>query len=162
MWVAPWLKNRLGTAGTLYGNFVLMAADLAVIGIWPGSKPTVIVAVIVAGAFIGINNTLVTTAVMSIAPVERPVASATYGFVRFIGGGLAPFAAGKLVEHYNAHVPFVLGAGTVIVAAVLLSTVHRALAAADRGEVSQPELDKLDVVERDDQAAVSAGVGTES
>jgi ACDE family multidrug resistance protein len=45
---------------------------------------------------------------MSIAPVPRPVASATYGFVRFIGGGLAPFVAGKLVEHYNAHVPFVL------------------------------------------------------
>ena len=73
-----------------------------------------------AGAFIGVNNTLVTTAVMSIAPVERPVASATYGFVRFIGGGLAPFAAGKLVEHFNAHVPFAIGAGTVALAAVLL------------------------------------------
>ena len=111
VWGAPWLKARFGTARTLYGNFVLMAADLAVIGIWPDSKTTVIVAVIVAGAFIGVNNTLVTTAVMSIAPVERPVASATYGFVRFIGGGLAPFAAGKLVEHFNPHVPFVIGAG---------------------------------------------------
>jgi dipeptide/tripeptide permease len=69
---------------------------------------------------------------MSIAPVPRPVASATYGFVRFIGGGLAPFAAGKLVEHYNAHVPFVLGAVSVAAGAVLLSTVHRALDEADR------------------------------
>jgi MFS transporter, ACDE family, multidrug resistance protein len=34
-----------------------------------------------------VNNTLETTAVMSIAPVERPASSATYGFVRFIGGG---------------------------------------------------------------------------
>ena len=57
-----------------------------------------IICVIIAGAFIGVNNTLVTTAVMSIAPVERPVASATYGFVRFIGGGLAPFVASKLVS----------------------------------------------------------------
>ena len=57
-----------------------------------------IVGVIIAGAFIGVNNTLAPPAVMSIAPVERPVASATYGFVRFIGGGLAPFAAGKMVE----------------------------------------------------------------
>ena len=33
-------------------------------------------------------------AVMLVSPVERPVASSAYGFVRFIGGGLAPFAAG--------------------------------------------------------------------
>ena len=133
VWGAPWLKARFGTARTLYGNFVLMALDLAAIGIWPDSPTVVIVAVIVAGAFIGVNNTLVTTAVMSIAPVERPVASATYGFVRFIGGGLAPFAAGKLVEHFNAHVPFLIGAGTVVLAAFALSTVHAALTAADAG-----------------------------
>ncbi len=158
---APWLKARLGTAPTLYGNFVLMALDLASIGVWPDKPAVVIVAVIIAGAFIGVNNTLVTTAVMSIAPVERPVASATYGFVRFIGGGLAPFVAGKLVEHYNAHVPFLLGAGTVLVAAAVLSTVHRALAAADRGEVVQPELDDLDHLEREDELAVAAGLGNE-
>jgi MFS transporter, ACDE family, multidrug resistance protein len=159
---APWLKARFGTARTLYGNFVLMAADLAVIGIWPDNHTIVIVAVIVAGIFIGVNNTLVTTAVMSIAPVERPVASATYGFVRFIGGGLAPFVAGKLVEHFNAHVPFVLGAGTVLVAAIVLSTVHRALAAADRGEIAQPERSQLDRVEREDELQVAAGIGGES
>ncbi len=162
VWVAPWLKTHLGTAPTLYGNFVLMAIDLAVIGIWWESKPTVIVALIVAGAFIGVNNTLVTTAVMSIAPVERPVASATYGFVRFIGGGLAPFVAGKLVERYNPHVPFLLGAGTVLLAAVVLSTVHRALAAADRGEIAQPEPDELDVAEREDELQVGAAIGSES
>jgi MFS family permease len=162
IWAAPWLKARLGTGPTLYGNFVLMAADLAVIGIWPDSKPAVIVAVIVAGAFIGVNNTLVTTAVMSIAPVERPVASATYGFVRFIGGGLAPFAAGQLVEHLNAHVPFLIGTGTLLVAAGVLRTVHRALAHADRGEVHQPEPDPLDRAEREDELAVSAGIGNES
>src|SRR5206468_11269439 len=139
VWGAPWLKQRFGTARTLYGNFTLMAVDLAVIGIWADEPKVVIAAVIVAGVFIGINNTLVTTAVMSIAPVERPVASATYGFVRFIGGGLAPFAAGKLVERYNAHVPFLLGAATVLVAAVVLSTVHGALGAADRGSVRHPE-----------------------
>jgi MFS transporter, ACDE family, multidrug resistance protein len=159
---APWLKARLGTAPTLYGNFVLMALDLAAIGVWPDKPVVVIVAVIIAGAFIGVNNTLVTTAVMSIAPVERPVASATYGFVRFIGGGLAPFVAGKLVEHYNAHVPFLLGAGTVLVAAGVLGTVHRTLAAADRGEVAQPELDDLERLEREEELAVGAGVGNEN
>ena len=103
-----------------------------------------IVGVIIAGAFIGTNNTLVTTAVMSIAPVERPVASATYGFVRFIGGGLAPFVAGLIVEAWDpqAHLPFFIAAVTVAVAAVVLSTVRKSLAAADRGEIAQPAPDE--------------------
>lgn len=162
VWVAPFLKARLGTARTLYGNFVLMAIDLAVIGIWPGDRTVVVVAVIVAGAFIGVNNTLVTTAVMSIAPVERSVASATYGFVRFIGGGLAPFAAGQLVEHYNAHVPFLIAGAVVLVAALVLSTVHRALSDADAGRVAQPEEDLLDQVEREEELQVGAALGSES
>jgi predicted MFS family arabinose efflux permease len=156
---APWLKARLGTPRTLYINFVLIAADLAVIGIWPDNRGLVIGAVIVAGAFLGVNNTLVTTAVMSIAPVERPVASATYGFVRFIGGGVAPYVAAKLVEHLNVHVPFLLGTGTVLAAAVVLSTVHRALDAADRGEIAQPELNDLDRLEREDELQIGAGLG---
>ena len=160
VFAAPWLKSRFGTARTLYGNFALLAADLAVIGMWPGSPTVVIVAVIIAGAFLGVNNTLVTTAVMSIAPVERPVASATYGFVRFIGGGLAPYVAAKLVEHTNAHVPFLIGAATIVAAALVLTTVHRALAAADRGEVAQPELSELDRVEHDEALEVAAGLGT--
>jgi MFS transporter, ACDE family, multidrug resistance protein len=159
VFVAPRLKERFGTPRSLYVNFILLGADLAVIGIWPYRPAVVIVAVIVAGAFLGVNNTLVTTAVMSIAPVERPVASATYGFVRFIGGGLAPYVAAKLVVHYNAHVPFLLGAGTVLAAGVVLTTVHRALDAADRGAIAQPETSDLDRVEREDELEVGAGLG---
>jgi MFS family permease len=160
VFAAPWLKARFGTARSLYVNFVLLAADLAVIGIWPGKPSVVIVAVIVAGAFLGVNNTLVTTAVMSIAPVERPVASATYGFVRFIGGGLAPYVAAKLVEHTNAHVPFLIGATTIIAAALVLVTVRHGLDAADRGELVQPELNAVDRFEHDKQLQVGAGLGT--
>jgi ACDE family multidrug resistance protein len=159
VFAAPWLKGRLGTPRSLYGSFLLLAADLAVIGIWPDKPRVVIAAVIVAGAFLGVNNTLVTTAVMSIAPVERPVASATYGFVRFIGGGLAPYAAAKLVDRYNTHVPFLIGTGAVLAAGLVLSTVRGALDAADRGEVVQPELNDLDRVEREDGMQVAAGIG---
>ena len=86
---------------------------------------------------------------MSIAPVERPVASATYGFVRFIGGGLAPFVAGLIVEAWDpeAHLPFFIAAVTVALAAVVLSTVRGALARADRGEVAHPEPTALDRIE---------------
>jgi ACDE family multidrug resistance protein len=131
---APALKARLGTPRTLYASLAMMALVSLAIGIWPAHRWVVIGATIASGIFIGLNNTLVTTAVMSIAPVPRPVASATYGFVRFIGGGLAPYAAGQLVEHFNAHVPFILGAVTVAASAVVLSTVHAALTAADADE----------------------------
>jgi len=132
---APLLKRRFGTARTLYASLVLVAVALAVIGIWPGNRTAVISTVIASGALIGLNNTLVTTAVMSISRVPRGTASATYGFVRFIGGGLAPYAAGRLVEQFNVHVPFLIGAGTVLAGAVLLSTVRPALDAADAAEV---------------------------
>lgn len=92
-----------------------------------------ITAVNAAGILIGINNTLTTQAVMIVSPVERPVASAAYGFVRFLGGGLAPFVAGKLVEHFNLHAPFTIAAATVVAAVLVLSTAHRMLAQADAG-----------------------------
>ena len=159
VFAAPSLKARFGTPRSLYVNFALLATDLAVIGIWPHNVALVITTVIVAGAFLGVNNTLVTTAVMSIAPVERPVAAATYGFVRFIGGGLAPYVAAKLAEHLNVRVPFLIGTATVLLAAVVLSTVHGALDAADRGEIAQPELDDLDRFEREEEVQVAAGLG---
>ena len=48
---------------------------------------------------------------MESAPVPRPIASSAYSFVRFCGGAIAPFVAGKLGEHVSVQAPFYLGAG---------------------------------------------------
>jgi ACDE family multidrug resistance protein len=104
---------------------------MAVIAIGVRSPAAVIVAVIVSGAFIGINNTLTTQAVMLVSPVERPVASSAYGFVRFIGGGLAPYAAGKLAEATDLGVPFFVGGVTFVLAIFVLATGRRLLDAAE-------------------------------
>ncbi|WP_405140944.1 MFS transporter [Sphaerisporangium sp. NBC_01403] len=133
---APWLQRRFGIARTLYANLALFAVTVLVIAIWTTHPPVLIAAVIVAGVFIGVNNTVTTQAVMTVSPVERPIASAAYGFVRFIGGGLAPFAAGKLVEHTNVHVPFYIGAGTLVLGIVILSTAHGHLAHSERVQAS--------------------------
>jgi MFS family permease len=130
---APRLQARFGTARSLYAALGLFAVDLVVMSVWADRVAVLIATVVVSGAFIGINNTLTTQAVMLVAPVERPVASAAYGFVRFLGGGLAPFAAGKLAEHVNLHLPFAVGAVAVVAAVLVLSTGHRMLAAADAG-----------------------------
>jgi ACDE family multidrug resistance protein len=160
VWGAPWLQRRFGTAGTLYVNFIVMAIDLAIIAVFYSDPTVVIVCVIIAGAFIGVNNTLVTTAVMSIAPVERPVASATYGFVRFIGGGLAPFVAGLLVTAFNPSIPFFLGAATLVAATIVLSRVHSALTAADHGEIAQPVITELDEIENENPFPSATAIGS--
>jgi ACDE family multidrug resistance protein len=131
---APVLRNRYGTARTLISSLILIVVILGVIGVFPGDRWVVIVAVIASGALIGMNNTLVTTAVMSIAPVPRGVASASYGFVRFIGGGLAPYVAGRLVASFNTHVPFLLAAVVVLAGTGVVATLRTALDEADAGE----------------------------
>jgi MFS family permease len=134
---APRLQNRFGIAKTLYANLILFAVVMLVIATWTNDRVVLIVGVIVAGVFIGVNNTVTTQAVMTVSPVERPVASAAYGFVRFIGGGLAPFAAGKLVEAFNVHVPFYIGAGTLVLGALILSTAHQLLTRAEEVQAAE-------------------------
>jgi ACDE family multidrug resistance protein len=132
IFLAPRLERRLGVARTLYLNLSLFAADVLVIAIGISSKITLIVAVIVSGVFIGINNTVTTQAVMTVAPVERPVASAAYGFIRFIGAGLAPYAAGRMAASFGVHVPFYVGAAAVLAGIAILASGHRFLTAAER------------------------------
>jgi hypothetical protein len=69
---------------------------------------------------------------MTVSPVERPVASAAYGFIRFIGAGLAPYAASRMVTSFNLHVPFYVGAAAVVVGIGVLASGHRFLSAAEQ------------------------------
>src|SRR5579862_3690166 len=134
---APRLQARFGIAATMYANLAVFAAIIVVIAVWTTNRDVLIPAVIVSGIFIGINNTITTQAVMTIAPVERPVASAAYSFVRFIGGGLAPYAAGRLVLAVNIHAPFFIGAGAILAGIAVLSTAHGLLADAERVQAEQ-------------------------
>jgi MFS family permease len=128
---APRLQARFGTGPSLYGALAFFAVLLLLIGLFTDTRWALIVCVIASGIVVGINNTLTTQAVMLVAPVERPIASSAYGFVRFIGGGLAPFVAGKLADSLGMHVPFEVGAGAVVLGILVLTTGHRMLRAAD-------------------------------
>jgi ACDE family multidrug resistance protein len=161
VFAAPWLERRFGTVRTLYVNLALMSADLFVMGIGVDSTTVLVVSVIVAGAFIGLNNTLVTQAVMSVSPVERPIAAAAYSFVRFLGGGLAPFVAGKIAEATSPHVPFYVGAGVIALGIVVLATAHRLLRGVERGEivVTPAEVDQpAEATQPEGEAAVEDGL----
>jgi ACDE family multidrug resistance protein len=160
---APRLQARFGTVPVLYVNLAALGVVMAVIAAGVQTRSAVIVAVIVSGAFIGINNTLTTQAVMLVAPVERPVASSAYGFVRFIGGGLAPFAAGKLADATSLSVPFYLGGVAFVLAIAVLATGHRLVSAAETGQAQServaPHLEPIGAVPTADYRPIIVAVG---
>lgn len=131
---APRLQRRFGTLPSMIACLSLFAVDLAVMAAFAQHEAVVVVGIVLAGAFLGVNNTLVTEAVMGAAPVERPVASAAYSFVRFTGGAVGPFVALRLAEDVDVHAPFWFGAAAValgvVVAVAGAGTVRRALGAA--------------------------------
>ena len=65
------------------------------------------------------------------------MASAAYSFVRFIGGGLAPFVAGRLVLAAGIHVPFFIASGVIVAGIAILATAHRLLGEAERVPAQQ-------------------------
>jgi ACDE family multidrug resistance protein len=111
VFVAPRVGRRYGDVRGLGGALAAIVAILIVMAVLHASQTALIVCVIVSGAFLGITNTLMTQVVMESAPVPRPIASSAYSFVRFCGGAIAPFVAGKLGEHVSVQAPFYLGAG---------------------------------------------------
>ncbi|MFF3492923.1 MFS transporter [Streptomyces sp. NPDC002795] len=163
VYFAPRLQARYGTAAVLYANLFCLGVVMAVIAAGVSTPTVVIVAVIVSGAFIGINNTLTTQAVMLVSPVERPVASSAYGFLRFIGGGLAPYAAGRLADAMDLSVPFYLAALTFLLAIPVLASGHRLLRQAEAnlggGEPVRPSLTPVGAVAPSGAPRVVVAVG---
>jgi MFS family permease len=120
VFAAPRLSRRFGDVRGLAGAFAGIVVVLLVMALLHASQTALIVCVIVSGSFFGVTNTLMTQVVMESATVPRPIASSAYSFVRFCGGAVAPFVAGKLAEHVSVQAPFYLGAGMTSIAMALL------------------------------------------
>ncbi len=131
VFAAPWLQRRWSTVPVIVAALLLFSATLAVMAWQAQSRLVLAAGVVVAGAFLGITNTLLTETVMKVSPHPRNVASAAYSFVRFGGGAAAPWVAGRLGETVSTSAPFWLGAGTVAVAAGLLLAARGRLAHVD-------------------------------
>jgi MFS transporter, ACDE family, multidrug resistance protein len=136
---APRIARRFGDQAGLAGALAGIVAVLVVMGVLHDSQAALILCVIVSGAFFGITNTLMTQVVMESAPVARPIASSAYSFVRFCGGAIAPFVAGKLGEHVSVQAPFYLGAAMTTIAIGLLWFYRTALVAAPEREMAAAE-----------------------
>jgi MFS transporter, ACDE family, multidrug resistance protein len=146
VFVAPRVQRWVGTIPAVIGTLVLFMLDLLMMAVFADHQPVVIAGIVASGAFIGNNNTLITEAVMGVAPVERPVASAAYSFVRFCGGAVGPYVALKLFglpPHQHVHAPFVFGAVMVAIGVVVMAcgapVLTRALAGSHESPVDGTE-----------------------
>ncbi|MFE6740739.1 MFS transporter [Streptomyces tubercidicus] len=123
--VAPRLQHRFGSLKVLCGSLLLFAADLVVLGY--GDHTTAIVCTVLAGAFIGLNNTVFTELALGVSDAPRPVASAGYNFVRWFAAAAAPFLAPKIEEWTDIHLPFVVAAVAAVTGAGIVAVRRRAL-----------------------------------
>ncbi|TDC93748.1 MFS transporter [Saccharopolyspora aridisoli] len=129
--LAPKLAARFGEVG---GTIIAVLIYAALLGIMAfGSKPVVVVGVILSGLASGLLNTLFTGSAMSTSDAPRPVASAGYNFCRWLGGAAAATLVGHVATWFGSnHAPFAVGAGLCVIAALLLVTDVRSKADAQQ------------------------------
>ncbi|MFI6599736.1 MFS transporter [Nonomuraea sp. NPDC050536] len=108
VFAAPPLQRRIGSVNVLHLALALLA--LFQVGIALSGHAGIIVFTILSGIPIGLNNTVFTESAMEVSDAPRPVASAGYNFVRWMGGALAPFIATKLGEEISPALPYYVGA----------------------------------------------------
>jgi len=149
VFVAPVVQRAIGTVPAILLTLTLFGLDLAVMAMYADHAVVVTTGIVLSGAFIGNNNTLITEAVMGVAPVERPVASAAYSFVRFCGGAIGPYVALKLFgtpPDVHVHAPFWFGAAMVGIGLVILACGARLLTRTLEQHRDESRLDEAEAI----------------
>jgi ACDE family multidrug resistance protein len=125
---APALSARLPLLPLLGAAFAMLSVDLLIIGLGIHDKGVMIVAIIASGLVLGIANAVLSNLLLGLSTVDTSIAASGTNFVRFAGGAIAPFLAGKLSEHVNAEAPLYVGSAAVAVGVVLLWACRSLLA----------------------------------
>lgn len=130
VWGAPWMHRRFGLTTAFTIALGVFTAILVALALTVDNHVAVTVLVIACGAPLGVLNTLFTETAMNVSPVPRPVASAGYNFVRFLGAAASPFICGKLGEDIGLPAPFWFGAACVLAGLAALLIFGRKYLAA--------------------------------
>jgi ACDE family multidrug resistance protein len=83
------------------------------------------------------------------------VASSATNFIRFTGGAIAPFLAGKLAEHVSASAPLYVAGGAVTLGIMVLLVGRPILDLANHNAPQLSEPDRQEAFDED----FAAGVG---
>jgi predicted MFS family arabinose efflux permease len=153
VFVAPRLLRRWSPVALLAIVMALVTTDLLVIGLGIHSKLTMIVAIILSGMVLGVGNALMSTILMRVSHAQPAIGASATNFIRFVGGAIAPFLAGKLSEHVSIGAPLFMGAGAVIVGGLILLAARRLLGDGPAAAAAQPDADELAAEERLEFAA---------
>ncbi|EMD21842.1 Major facilitator superfamily MFS_1 [Amycolatopsis azurea DSM 43854] len=118
--LAPRLAAKFGERHATVLAVLAYAVLLAVMLV--PSKPVLVAAIIASGLVSGLLNTLFTGMAMSISDAPRPVASAGYNFLRWMGGAVAATLVGHVAEWFGSpHAPFLVAAVLCVLAGGLLA-----------------------------------------
>jgi len=127
---APALIRRVPLVGLLVTAFVLILIDLLVVGVGIHSKEVMIPAIIVSGLFLGVANATLSTLLMRVSVAGPSISASGTNFVRFVGGAIGPYLAGKLSTSISIGAPLYVAAGAVAIGTLLLLS-FRALLSID-------------------------------
>ena len=132
--VAPILTARLRRTTVLATVLPLLALDLVAAGVFVATPALLVGCVVAGGLLLGVLNTVLTECVMEATDLPRSVASSSYSAVRFLGGAIAPPLATTLAAAFTAATPYFVGAGAVVMGALVVLLSRRALARVDSHE----------------------------
>lgn len=131
VWVAPLLMRRMARTRIILVVLPLLAIDLIAAGLLVANAAALVACIVVGGLLLGVMNTVLTEAVMEATDLPRSVASSAYSAVRFLGGAMAPPIAALLWHAFNATVPYLFAAASVLLAALSVLLGRRSLAHID-------------------------------
>ena len=131
VWVAPILMRRMPRTRIILIVLPLLAVDLVAAGLVVGNAAALVACIVVGGLLLGVMNTVLTEAVMEATDLPRSVASSAYSAVRFLGGAMAPPIAALLWHAFNATVPYLFAAASVLLAALMVFLGRRVLSHID-------------------------------
>lgn len=139
---APLLTRRFQLVPLLAAAFTLIVVDLLVVGVGIHSQAAMIPAVVVSGLLLGVSNATLSTLLMRVSVAGPSISASATNFVRFVGGGIAPYLAGKLSTQVSIGAPLYMAAIAVAVGVALLVGYRRLLGIDHAGSVAlaDPEL----------------------
>ncbi len=133
VWVAPILTARMRRTTVLATVLPLLALDLVFAGVFVANPAVLVACVIVGGLLLGIMNTVLTESVMEATELPRSVASSAYSGVRFLGAAVAPPLATLLAEVGSAGLPYLVGAVSLVLSALVVVVFRTRLGRIDGG-----------------------------
>ncbi|WP_291278281.1 MFS transporter [Galactobacter sp.] len=146
---APALTRQFHRTTVLAGGLIALLAVMVAAIFLVENVVALVVLIVISGFVLGIMNTVLTEASMESTDLPRPVASAAYSGVRFLGGSVAPPIASALGHSFVWSASYVYGAAATVVALILFFSLWHFVKAANKGphvDHQEMELDEAEAL----------------